>query len=354
MADRYERWNKWAPRYIADLMHDFGLKDWQAAAFPGNAAAESGYFNSLQELNPLVPGSRGGLGHFQWTGPRRRQFEAWLKRKGWVADSYEGNYSMLFRDLNGPEAAAVEQVKLATSPENAAWRVAKYFERPAVINTGPRAKATLEALALYRANPVPPTVWETDLKEPAMPVPSAPEPGNVVVMPADPAKPVAKSIVMQGAIGGLVAALYAIVQEYNPALTFKQQPATFWYAIAGFLTAAWTIYGRLSSNAQPITLTQAGADKIAAERTIAEVPQGPGPAPTTGSGVRYNEPPAPVLAPPPTPLEALPLNHLVNELPRVLDLIGVLLPQVAVIGRIAAEVGKIQAAAAAPSRPPGT
>src|SRR5215216_2376095 len=101
MADRYQRWNDWAPRYIADLMHDFGLQDWQAAAWPGNFAAESGYFNSIQEINPLVSGSAGGFGHAQWTGVkdppgiekdgRRIRFIRWLQKKGWDVNSYEGN-----------------------------------------------------------------------------------------------------------------------------------------------------------------------------------------------------------------------------------------------------------------------
>ena len=32
MADPFERWNKWAPQFIADLMHDFGLTAEQAKA----------------------------------------------------------------------------------------------------------------------------------------------------------------------------------------------------------------------------------------------------------------------------------------------------------------------------------
>jgi hypothetical protein len=84
MADKYERWNKWAPLYVSKMMKDFGLTDFQAAAFPGNFAAESGYFNELQEKNPTVAGSKGGLGHPQWTGGERSQeaVRGWLKRSG--------------------------------------------------------------------------------------------------------------------------------------------------------------------------------------------------------------------------------------------------------------------------------
>src|SRR5215204_1011605 len=159
MADKYERWNKWAPQFIADLMHDFGLTDWQAAGFVGNFAAESAYFNDIVEDGAIAKGWAGGTGFAQWTAARRKTFEAWIKKKGWKADSYEGNYSYLYRELKGIEKSAdhayvVPIIKAATSidgsPEgiaaNSAWRVAKYFERPKVINTGPRAKAAKEAL----------------------------------------------------------------------------------------------------------------------------------------------------------------------------------------------------------------
>src|SRR5215207_2620315 len=187
MADKYERWNKWAPQFIADLVHDFGFTPEQAAGFVGNFAAESAYFNDIVEDGAIAKGWAGGTGFAQWTGPRRKTFEAWLKKKGWKADSYEGNYSYLYRELKGLEKSAdhayvVPIVKASSSAENAAWRVAKYFERPAVINTGPRAKAALEALALYRKNPVPATKWTTDKDEAVTPTPIPPIP-EVCAMP---------------------------------------------------------------------------------------------------------------------------------------------------------------------------
>src|SRR5215207_4386058 len=193
MADKYERWNKWAPQFIADLVHDFGLTPEQAAGFVGNFAAESAYFNDIVEDGAIAKGMAGGTGFAQWTGPRRKTFEAWLKRKGWAADSYEGNYSYLFRELKGYEQGAdhssvVPIIKASSSAENAAWRVAKYFERPAVINLGPRAKAAKEALELYHKNPVPPTKWAADIKESPVvtaPIP-VPTPGVPVPVPPTP------------------------------------------------------------------------------------------------------------------------------------------------------------------------
>jgi hypothetical protein len=155
LADKYERWNKWAPRYIADLMKDFGLTDFQAAAFPGNFAAESGYFNELQEKDPLVSGSKGGRGHAQWTGPRRKTFEAWLKRSGHDVDSYEGNYSMVFRELKSAyyDRVVLEPLKKAKNLEEAVKIVGKYYEAPEVLNMKPRLKGAQEALDLYHKLP---------------------------------------------------------------------------------------------------------------------------------------------------------------------------------------------------------
>lgn len=335
MADKYERWNKWAPQFIADLVHDFGFTPEQAAGFVGNFAAESAYFNDIVEDGAIAQGWAGGTGFAQWTGPRRKTFEAWIKRKGYAADSYEGNYSYLFRELKGHEKGAdhsyvVPLIKASKTPENAAWRVAHYFERPKVINLGPRAKAAKEALELYRKNPPPPTVWATDKDEKEeVKVPSTAEPNtNVVVMPAEPAKPIVKSIVMQGAVGGIVMAAYAIVQVWQPGVPLKQQPEALWYAIGGLITAAWTAYGRVSSGAQPLAWTQKGADEKAAERTIA--------GPAAGNGATTQ---TPVISPVPaaSPVVASPVANVEQGLQQItgmLDVLTMFAPQLKVFSTV--------------------
>lgn len=343
MTDKYERWNKWAPQFIADLVHDFGFTPEQAAGFVGNFAAESAYFNDIVEDGAIAKGWAGGTGFAQWTGPRRRTFEAWLKKKGFKADSYEGNYSYLFRELKGyvPRALTgldpnlVNIVKAATTVRDAAWRVAGYFEKPKVINLEPRAKRAQEALELYLKHPVPPTEWATDNTEEQK---KMPEDKNVVVMPAEPAKPVLQSKVMQGVMGGVVIAVYAIVQAWQPGVSLKEQPMLLWTAVGGLLTALWTAYGRLSSGAQPITWTQEGADKKAAERTLS--------GPAAGNGINGGAIPASSVQSPPVPelesrpLEQLSLQQLAHELPKVAELvIGVLVPQ---LGRITSGLGQLQ------------
>ena len=62
------------PRLVADLARDFNLTPAQAAGIAGNLAHETGGFKHMQEIQPMIPGSRGGYGFAQWTGPRRRAF----------------------------------------------------------------------------------------------------------------------------------------------------------------------------------------------------------------------------------------------------------------------------------------
>jgi hypothetical protein len=356
MADKYQRWNDWAPRYIADFMHDFGLPDWAAAAFPGNFAAESGYFNLLQEIKPLVPGSRGGYGHAQWTGPRRLTFERWLARKGWKADSYEGNASYAIRELKGWEPGLdyrhiITKLKAATSLENAVWIVGKYYEGPAKLNTAPREKAAKEALALYRANPVKATVWPDD-KEPTMPDTG----GKVVVVPPETkvAQPAIGSIVLQGAFGGVVTAFVAMMQAFDSALGWNQTPV-FWTAVGGLLSALWVVYGRLSSNAQPVTWTEKGAREVAVERTVAE---GSTVSPSTVGGPVVS--PVPIATPPLVPqvpaMTDMPAQQVFAELPSLLNgLLGVATiaaPQLAALIKVGQALSQANLTPPTPPPPP--
>ena len=84
-------------------MMDLGLTQWQAAALVGNFAHETGNFRQMQEQDVSGPG---GLGWAQWTGPRRKNFEKYLKDNGYdLSDpegNYRGNYGFLMQELTGP------------------------------------------------------------------------------------------------------------------------------------------------------------------------------------------------------------------------------------------------------------
>lgn len=104
-----------------DLQRDFGLKRHQAAGVVGNLDHESAGFKSLQEIKPLVAGSRGGWGYAQWTGPRRRQFEAWVSARGLDARSYAANYGFLKHELTQTEEKRVlRRLRAAKTVDEAA------------------------------------------------------------------------------------------------------------------------------------------------------------------------------------------------------------------------------------------
>ncbi len=94
-----------------DLKRTFGFTDEQVAGIIGNLAHESGGFEYFQEINPLVPGSRGGYGYAQWTGPRRVAFERFAADLGDHRTSYAANWGFLRHELQTNHANAVAAVK---------------------------------------------------------------------------------------------------------------------------------------------------------------------------------------------------------------------------------------------------
>lgn len=113
------------------LMADLGLRDIHAAAIAGNLGFESGELDDLQEQAPLVPGSRGGYGWAQWTGPRRTDFEAWCRNRGWKPSEDRANYGFLVQELKTTQAKSLTQTKKTTTIEAATFTFGYFFERPA-------------------------------------------------------------------------------------------------------------------------------------------------------------------------------------------------------------------------------
>lgn len=132
-----------------------------AAAF-GNAGHESLGFTKLQEIKPTVAGSRGGYGWFQWTGPRRRAFEAYCKDEGLDPASPTANVSFLAHELETSERATVARVGSAVGLEAKTKAFEMSFERPGVPHTAKRLAWARIALDAYNeahpstAVPIPP------------------------------------------------------------------------------------------------------------------------------------------------------------------------------------------------------
>lgn len=153
-----ENFKKVAPTYMKRAMLDFGFSEEDAAAVFGNAGHESLGFTKLQEMKPTVKGSRGGWGWFQWTGPRRKEFEAYTERNKLDPSAHETNYKFLFVELNGTEKKAVAATKNAVGLEAKTKAFENTFERSGVKHYDKRynwARIALQALRDEAAVVVP-------------------------------------------------------------------------------------------------------------------------------------------------------------------------------------------------------
>ena len=135
------------PRLMTDLMRDFELSPDQAAGIVGNLAHETGGFRHMQEIQPVVPGSRGGFGFAQWTGPRRRQFEGWAQEQGLDLNSYDANYGFLAHELrNTPEGRVLGDLRGAPDAQTAARVFSDRFLRPGIPHMDSRIAMASQAL----------------------------------------------------------------------------------------------------------------------------------------------------------------------------------------------------------------
>ncbi len=137
----------YGPRFMADL----NLDKFEVSGIFGNFAVESDQFRALQEYSPTVKGSRGGWGWAQWTGPRRRAFEAWAASKGYRLDNPEAFYQYTLVELRGPEAVALARLRATTTLDSATEAFMKHYERPGVPHLSTRKARALEALHVLEA-----------------------------------------------------------------------------------------------------------------------------------------------------------------------------------------------------------
>lgn len=146
---------KTAPPFMRRLLAepDFGFAADDAFAIFGNAGHESGGFEKLQEMKPVVPGSAGGWGWFQWTGPRRRAFEGFCAQRGLGLASPEAQYQFLVFELRGPEKAAVAAVKKAQGLRAKVEAFERAYERAGVKHYDSRMRWAEIARDAYLASP---------------------------------------------------------------------------------------------------------------------------------------------------------------------------------------------------------
>lgn len=108
-----------------------GMPEHIAEGFVMNFQDESGLNPAINEVAPLVPGSRGGFGLAQWTGPRRKALEAFAAERGMPVSDPGVQMDFLMTELQGPEAAAWSKISGAGTSGEAAAAIVNNFLRPA-------------------------------------------------------------------------------------------------------------------------------------------------------------------------------------------------------------------------------
>lgn len=126
-------WEDIAPRAIASLARDLKITPQQAAGIVGQLGFESEGLQAINERAPVVPGSRGGFGWAQWTGPRRRAFESWAGARGLDINDPEANYGFLVHELQDtPESKVLDKIRSAKDAAEAGRVFTSQFLRPGV------------------------------------------------------------------------------------------------------------------------------------------------------------------------------------------------------------------------------
>ncbi len=171
-----------APAYMRKLVADFPSLDLQdAAAIFGNLGYESLGFTKLQEMQPVVRGSKGGWGWAQWTGPRRRAFEAWCKKHGKDPAADATNYAYLFLELKGiegTESGTVAKVAAAVGLEAKVRAFEQAYLRAGVKNYESRlswARIAVDALRATAPVPAAPIPQPKPIPQPNAPTPEPPK-----------------------------------------------------------------------------------------------------------------------------------------------------------------------------------
>jgi hypothetical protein len=117
-----------------------GLPEHIADGFVMNFQDESGLNPGINEIEPLVPGSRGGFGLAQWTGPRRKALEEFAAQNGKSASDPSVQMDFLVMELQGPESAAWSNIAGAKDAGSAGAAIVNHFLRPAEEHRASRAQ----------------------------------------------------------------------------------------------------------------------------------------------------------------------------------------------------------------------
>ena len=125
--------------YVIEGLTKRGLPQHIAEGFAMNFADESGFDPGINEINPLVEGSRGGFGLYQLTGTRRRAYEAFAADRGVDVADPDAQMDFLMFELEGPERAAAQSILATSTAGEAGAAIVNKFLRPAAEHRESRA-----------------------------------------------------------------------------------------------------------------------------------------------------------------------------------------------------------------------
>lgn len=135
--------NALSPDYVLNGLIQRGLPEHIAQGFVMNMRDESGLNPGINEAAPVVAGSRGGFGLSQWTGPRRRQLEAYAAQKGRAVSDPDMQMDFLLSELHGSERGAWQTIQKARTAGEAGAAIVNRFLRPAEAHRARREAAYL-------------------------------------------------------------------------------------------------------------------------------------------------------------------------------------------------------------------
>lgn len=129
--------------YIVSGLVERGLPEHIAQGFAMNMMDESGLDSGINEVSPLVEGSRGGFGLYQLTGPRRRQYEKFAEDRGVSPANTDAQLDFLMWELENTEKSAAQDIMNTSSAGEAGAAIVNRFLRPAAEHREKRASKYL-------------------------------------------------------------------------------------------------------------------------------------------------------------------------------------------------------------------
>lgn len=119
-----------AQEYYIREMQKRGMSRPVSEGIVAGMGSESGLDPTINERNPTVPGSRGGFGLYQLTGPRRIAFERWASENNKNINKPEDQLDFMMTEFAGPERKAYDALIQSPDAQSAAKTFTEQFLRP--------------------------------------------------------------------------------------------------------------------------------------------------------------------------------------------------------------------------------